>query len=53
MQVIMASRLGGPEVLQVGEVAVPQPRSGEPTSRVVVWPPPTAPESRTQEDDRP
>ena len=29
MQVIMVSQFGGPEVLQVGEAAVPEPRAGE------------------------
>ncbi len=29
MQVIMVSQFGGPEVLQVGEAAMPEPRSGE------------------------
>ena len=29
MQVIMVSQFGGPEVLQVGEAATPEPRSGE------------------------
>jgi NADPH:quinone reductase-like Zn-dependent oxidoreductase len=35
MQVIMVSQFGGPEVLQVGEKAMPQPRSGEVLVRVL------------------
>ena len=35
MQVIMVSELGGPEVLQVGEAGLPQPRSGEVLVRVL------------------
>jgi NADPH:quinone reductase-like Zn-dependent oxidoreductase len=35
MQAIMVSRFGGPEVLQVGEVGMPQPRSGEVLVRVL------------------
>ena len=35
MQVIMVSQLGGPEVLQVGEAGLPQPRPGEVLVRVL------------------
>jgi NADPH:quinone reductase-like Zn-dependent oxidoreductase len=35
MQVIMASRFGGPEVLRVEQVDMPQPRSGEVLVRVL------------------
>jgi len=35
MQAIMVSEFGGPEVLQVAEVKVPQPRSGEVVVRVL------------------
>ncbi len=35
MQVIMVSQFGGPEVLQVGEKAMPQPLSGEVLVRVL------------------
>jgi NADPH:quinone reductase-like Zn-dependent oxidoreductase len=35
MQAIMVSQFGGPEVLQVAEVKVPQPRSGEVVVRVL------------------
>ena len=35
MQVIMVSQLGGPEVLQVGEADLPQPRAGEVLVRVL------------------
>jgi NADPH:quinone reductase-like Zn-dependent oxidoreductase len=35
MQVIMVSRLGGPEVLEVGEADLPQPRPGEVLVRVL------------------
>jgi NADPH:quinone reductase-like Zn-dependent oxidoreductase len=35
MQVIMVSQFGGPEVLQVGEVPMPEPRSGEVLVRVL------------------
>ena len=35
MQVIMVSELGGPEVLQVGEAGLPQPRPGEVLVRVL------------------
>jgi NADPH:quinone reductase-like Zn-dependent oxidoreductase len=35
MQVITVSQFGGPEVLQVGEKAMPQPRSGEVLVRVL------------------
>jgi len=35
MQVIKVSQFGGPEVLQVGEVAMPQPRPGEVLVRVL------------------
>src|SRR5258708_13875859 len=35
MQVIMVSKFGGPDVLQAGEVALPQPRSGEVLVRVL------------------
>ena len=35
MQVIMVSQLGGPEVLQVGEAGIPQPRPGEVLVRVL------------------
>jgi len=35
MQVIMVSQFGGPEVLQIGEKAMPQPRSGEVLVRVL------------------
>src|SRR5258708_22234592 len=35
MQVIMVSQFGGPDVLQAGEVALPQPRSGEVLVRVL------------------
>jgi len=35
MQVIMVSKLGGPEVLQVGEAGLPQPRPGEVLVRVL------------------
>lgn len=35
MQVIMVSQFGGPEVLQAGEVAIPQPRTGEVLVRVL------------------
>ena len=35
MQVIMVSQLGGPEVLEVGEAGLPQPRPGEVLVRVL------------------
>jgi NADPH:quinone reductase-like Zn-dependent oxidoreductase len=35
MQVVMVSEFGGPEVLQAGEAAMPQPRSGEVLVRVL------------------
>jgi NADPH:quinone reductase-like Zn-dependent oxidoreductase len=35
MRAIMVSQFGGPEVLQVGEAAMPQPRSGEVLVRVL------------------
>jgi NADPH:quinone reductase-like Zn-dependent oxidoreductase len=35
MQVIMVSQFGGPEVLRVGEVAMPQPRPGKVLVRVL------------------
>ena len=35
MQVIMVSQFGGPEVLELGEAEIPQPRSGEVLVRVI------------------
>jgi NADPH:quinone reductase-like Zn-dependent oxidoreductase len=35
MQAIQVSQFGGPEVLEVGEIALPQPRSGEVLVRVL------------------
>jgi len=35
MQAIMVSQFGGPEVLQVAEVKVPEPRAGEVVVRVL------------------
>jgi NADPH:quinone reductase-like Zn-dependent oxidoreductase len=35
MRAIMVSQFGGPEVLQVREIAMPQPRSGEVLVRVL------------------
>src|ERR1700750_1512723 len=35
MQAIQVSQFGGPEVLEIGEIALPQPRSGEVLVRVL------------------